>query len=187
MCILTSSESVDSLKKLAERLINRYEGVPPLLLYRDCCCKNGLSKYQSLFNRWDDLFVRLDIWHFMRRLPVGCTCVSESHPLYGTFMTQFSTSIFEWDESDVDFLMTAKKNEVSIPNPSQRRVRKAINKYELVKHCHRRTRGVEENLLLSLSPAIDNLGVTLFREEMRQIWDEQKVHVTCLCILQKVS
>ena len=68
--ILTSSESVAFLKKLAEGLMNRYEGAgqpPPLLLYtdRDCCCKTGLLKYQSLFNRWDDLLVRLHIWHFM--------------------------------------------------------------------------------------------------------------------------
>ena len=62
-----------------------------------------------------------------------------------------------------------------IPNPSQGGVRKAINKSELAKHCHRRTRGIAEtvklleNVLLSLSPATDTLGVPLFREEMRQI------------------
>ena len=85
--------------------------------------------------------------------------------------------------------MTAKKNEMieaGIPKLSERGVRKAINKSELAKHCHRRTRGVEEtvklmeNLLLSLSPATDTLGVPLFRQEMRQIWDEQKVYVACL-------
>ena len=101
-------------------------------------------------------------------------------------MTQLSTSIFEWDESDVDLLMSAKKNkmiEAGIPNPSEKG---AINKSELAKHCRRRTRGVEEtvklmeHLLLSLSPATDTLGVPLFRQEMRQIWDEQKVHVACL-------
>ena len=60
----------------------------PLVLYtdRDCCKKDEDSKYQRLFYRWDKLLVRLDSWHFMRRLSKACT--NESHPLYGTFMAK---------------------------------------------------------------------------------------------------
>lgn len=50
---------------------------------------------QILFSQWDGLQVRLDYWHFMKRL--GRACTSESHPLYGTFMMQLSSCIFEWD------------------------------------------------------------------------------------------
>ena len=104
--------------------------------------------------------MRLDIWHFMRRLARGCT--SESHPLYATFMSQLSGCIFEWDASDYDLLMSAKKGEliqVGLSRPSPTVVRKAVTKEELVRHCRRRTRGAKsttkliESLLLSLSLA----------------------------------
>ena len=88
--VLTASESWQSLQKLADGLIKRYQlaGQPsPKLLYtdRDCCSSEGPSKYLSLFSSWNGLEVRLDIWHWMRRMGAGCT--TESHPLYGTFMS----------------------------------------------------------------------------------------------------
>lgn len=142
---------------------------------------------QILFSQWDGLQVRLDIWHFMRRLARGCT--SESHPLYGTFMTQLSSCVFEWDEQDVDLLVSAKRGELrmaGIRDPSNSTVRKALTAKELARHCRRRTRGTEEtarlieSLLLSLSKSTDTLGVPLFREEMSEIWEEQQHHVPCL-------
>ena len=45
---------------------------------------------------------------------------------------------------------------------------------------HERTLELIEALLLTLSPATDTLGVPLFREEMRDIWKEQKHHVPCI-------
>ena len=68
-------------------------------------CQIPLS-LQTLFHKWDTIQVRLDIWHFMRRLGRGCT--SESHPLYGTFMSKLSSCIFEWDADDYDRLLSAK-------------------------------------------------------------------------------
>ena len=50
--------------------------------------------------------VRLDIWHFMRRLARGCS--TESHPLYGVFMAKLSSCIFEWDSEDYERLLEAK-------------------------------------------------------------------------------
>ncbi len=101
----------------------------PLVLYtdRDCCKKDEDSKYQRLFYRWDKLLVRLDSWHFMRRLSKACT--NESHPLYGTFMAKVSTAIFEWDANDMALLRSAKKNELQLAgvrNPSGDAVGKAI-------------------------------------------------------------
>ena len=61
------------------------------------------------------MLVRLDVWHFMRRLAVGCT--SESHPLYGMFMAKLSTAIFEWDPSDYGTLVRAKLGEVKSAAP----------------------------------------------------------------------
>ena len=190
--VLTDSEGIPALQKLADGLINRYSRAgqpPPVLLYtdRDCCCTNGPSKYQILFQKWDGIRVRLDIWHYIRRLAGGCS--TESHPLYGTFMAGLSACIFEWDSGDYQLLMQAKRAELiaaGIPNPSGDAVKKAIKKEELARHCRRKTRGVEqtmeliEELLLSLSTATDTLGVPLFKEEMTTIWEEQKKHVRCI-------
>ena len=97
MSVLTSSESVAALKPMATGLMHRYEEhnqPPPQVLYtdRDCCGRDNQSKYRVLFDKWD-LCVRLDVWHYMRRLANGCT--SESHPLYGMCMSRLSAAIFQ--------------------------------------------------------------------------------------------
>lgn len=131
--------------------------------------------------------MRLDVWHFMRRMAMGCT--SGSHPLYGTFMKKLSLCIFQWDPKDVDELREAKRRELmnaGVANPSPSAVTKALTKDEMARHCRRETRGTKEteelleSLLLSLSTATDSLGVPLLRSEMRDIWAEQKHHVKCL-------
>ena len=115
--VITASESTTSLKEMADGLMARYENAQenhPVALYtdRDCCSSTeNQSKYQVLFNKWENLIVRLDIFHYMRRFAIGCT--SESHPLYGTFMTQLSRSIFEWDSNDVAILRNAKWAEIA--------------------------------------------------------------------------
>ena len=68
-------------------------------------------------------------------------------------------------------------------NPSNSAVQKALCRQELQKHCCRRTRETEEtveaieSLLLALS---DALGMPLLREEMKDIWEEQRHHVKCI-------
>lgn len=123
----------------------------------------------------------------MRRLARGCT--SESHPLFGTFMIQLSNCIFEWDEQDVDLLLSAKRGELQvagIPNPTNTAVKSALTSKELARHCRRRTRGPDEavhlleTLLLNMSASTDTLGVPLFREEMQEIWKEQQKHLPCI-------
>ena len=115
---------------------------------RDCCSDFGSSKYRVLFEDWgEELRVRLDIWHFMRRLASGVT--SESCPLYGTLMSRLSMAIFEWDMGDYTSLPEAKKGELAasgISNPSEKAARKVITGEELLKHCWRRTGGVEERI-----------------------------------------
>eukprot|EP00794_Sanderia_malayensis_P021122 gene21122-23194_t len=114
-CVVTSSESLSSLQPMADGLMDRYAAAsvePPVVIYtdRDCCSASGLSKYQQLFNRWSSVEIRLDIWHFMRRLASGCC--TESHSLYSTFMSRISRCIFEWDSDDVDKLKQAKRGEL---------------------------------------------------------------------------
>ena len=190
--VLTESESAIGLQRMASGLVDRYcrSGKPrPLVLYtdRDCCTMEGLSKLNALFAGWDGLPVRLDVWHFMRRLAGGVT--SESHPLYGIFMQRLSGCIFEWDAQDHRLLLSAKKSMMvaaGMMSPSEVAVRKAVTRDELARHCRRKTRGTDatvtaiENLLLSLTGATDSLGVLLLKDEMTAIWAEQRKHVACL-------
>ena len=60
----------------------------------------------TLFCKWEEILVRLDIWHFMWRLARGCT--SKSHHLYGAFMPRLSSAIFGWDEEDYELLTSVK-------------------------------------------------------------------------------
>ena len=93
--VLTSSEGVPALQCMADGLTDQYERnnqLPPTVLYtdRDCCNSDGPSKFQVLFHKWD-LCVRMDIWHYMRRLASGCFtesthCMAPSCP---TFLQQF--------------------------------------------------------------------------------------------------
>ena len=76
-------------------LVQRYRlaGVPHSeIIYtgRGCCGSEGM---QEISSEWDDVHVRLDIWHFMRRIASGYT--AESHPLHGTFMDRLFQCIFE--------------------------------------------------------------------------------------------
>ena len=84
-----SSESTLSLQPLANGFVKHYLEAkvdPAKLLYtdRDCCSKNRPSKFEILVEAWDQMNVRLDMWHVMRCLSVEC-CL-ESHSLYGAFM-----------------------------------------------------------------------------------------------------
>lgn len=110
--LLTTSEGLSKSNRMADGLMERYsQGVqpPPLVLYtdRNCCKTNDLLKFQKLFQLWDNLPVRLDLWHFKRRLSKACT--NESHPLYGTFMAKISACIFEWDSGDMLQLKNVKR------------------------------------------------------------------------------
>lgn len=193
LSLLTTSESLSNLEKMAEGLMNRYTNAnqaDPVVLYtdRDCCKSRGeQSKYQVLFHRWEKLRVRLDCWHFMIRLSTVCS--NESHPLYGTFMKKISAAIFEWEPTDVEALRKAKRNELlltGIINPSPETVNRAVKKTELARHCRRRTRGKEktiqsiESVLLSLRNSTDCLGVPLFRDGEMDVWNVEKIHMECI-------
>lgn len=165
---------------------------PPVALYVDCaCCKeSGDTKLKARFSGWPDLIVRLDIWHFMRRLAVGCT--TDAHQLYPTFMARMSACIFEWDAGDVKKLREAKRAQLAEqgwPHLSERQLDRHITKAELELHCRRRTRGEEETIRL-LDQLIselmtdrgkDALGVPLLDPiRMEHIWRVQKRHVKCI-------
>jgi len=90
MSVLTAQEGA-GLDKMVDGLVKRYQqaGVdPPTVLYVDCgCCTDvGETKLKTRFRGWPDLMIRLGIWHYMRRIAMGCT--TDAHQLYPIFMSR---------------------------------------------------------------------------------------------------
>lgn len=193
--VLTAQEG-PALERMASGLVRRYSdaGVaPPQLLYVDCdCCRDGggQTKLKERFGGWPNLIVKLDIYHFMRRLASGCT--KDAHPLYPVFMAKLSSCIFQWDGGDVALLRQAKREQLrqeGVPGITDTLVDQQITKAELALHCRRRTRGEQqtvvmvEQLLNELMGAKgrDFLGVPLLdQERMQHIWQVQQRHVKCI-------
>ncbi|XP_064815580.1 uncharacterized protein LOC135531470 [Oncorhynchus masou masou] len=156
--VLTAAEG-EGLLPMAAGLMERYRlaGVaPPQLMYvdRDCCSSFGGSKTAAMFNDWDQLVVRLDIWHLMGRFASGVT--TESHQLYGPFMRQLSACIFEWDAGDVRRLLKAKRSEME-------------RKHGMVGLTEAEREGV------------DTLGIPLLDSiRIQAIWKEQRRHLHCI-------
>ena len=191
-----SAQEGPALDRMATGLICRYSNAgvaPPQLLYVDCdCCREGRgqTKLKERFGGWPDLIVKLDIYHFMRRLASGCT--KDAHPLYPVFMAKLSSCIFEWDRGDVALLRQAKREQLrqeGVPGITDTLVDQHITKDELALHCRRQTRGERqtvvmiEQLLNELMGAKgrDFLGVPLLdQERMQHIWQVQQRHVKCI-------
>lgn len=192
--VLTVSEDRASLAQLADGLMQRYTTngwKPPTLLYvdKDCCANERPSNFQILFHGWPELQVRLDVWHFMRRLAVGC--LTESHPLYAKFMSRLSSCLFTVDAADYNLLKTAKRAElvkrgVTGQGLSEHAVVANISRKEVLRHCKRATRGEEktieliDELLLTMNTRTNLLGEPLFSEHIDTIWQEERRHVKCL-------
>ncbi|KAI4827569.1 hypothetical protein KUCAC02_030957 [Chaenocephalus aceratus] len=190
MSVLTAGEGY-GLGPMVEGLINRYRmaGVtPPEVLYvdRDCC---GNTLLRRMFEEWNNMTIRLDIWHFMRRFAVGCS--TDSHQLYATFMSRLSHCIFMWDQDDLKAAKDAKRAELEAGgrHPSEADVLHSVSRSELALHCRRITRGTEETQaqIHRLIQAFDgdagrdSLGVPLINSaRMSEIIKSQWKHVACI-------
>ena len=189
--MLTVNEG-SGLDNMGNGLMRRYSeaGVtPPEVLYvdRDCC---SATKTKDLFSLWEKLVVRLDIWHFMRRIAVGCN--TEAHPLYSVFLSRLSQCIFQWCKDDLDLLKSAKKSKLQkqgIAEPSHAVIISKISKRELALHCRRQTRGIAQtammiyDLLLTFTgpQGCDSTGVPLLNSDrIWDIWDCQQRHIACI-------
>ena len=182
-----------ALEPLIRGITKRYEDAevtPPEILYVDSqCCGN--SPISGTFkSAWPNLHVRLDIWHFMRRLAVGVT--TDTHRLYATFMGQLSHCIFEWDHSDLTLLKKAKRSQMSlshIEGTSEEDIVRSLTRKELALHCRRSTRGEKETrkLIKSLlqmfdsNRGCDTMGVPLLHHDrIWEQWKKQKEHIPCI-------
>ena len=190
MSVLTAQEG-PGIDLMVAGLATRYQDAnlePPVALYIDCGCCD--AKTRERFSSWPDLVIRLDIWHFMRRLAGGCT--TDAHYLYGTFMARMSSCIFEWESEDVTLLQRAKRIQLERQGRvhlTTNDVMHHITKAEMALHCRRQTRGVGptrrllEDLLRELDGpgGRDTLGVPLLDSaRMWDIWKQQKTHLACI-------
>lgn len=194
--VLTTDEG-NGLDAMTAGLVERYRraGVsPPTVLYVDChCCKEaGDTKLKQRFGGWPGIIIRLDIWHFMRRLAGGVT--TDAHQLYPIFMARLSACIFEWDAEDLALLRRAKREQLTkegLPTASLTDVivDNCITKAELALHCRRRTRGTDNTIRLlgklieelSGPKGRDAMGVGLFEPvRIQHLWNIQKRHVGCI-------
>ncbi|XP_069383419.1 uncharacterized protein [Paralichthys olivaceus] len=201
MSVLTAQEGAE-LDLMAADLVKGYQQArvdPPVALYVDCgCCAEAEeTKLKARFSGWPALSIRLDIWHFMRRLALGCA--TDAHQLYPLFMSRLSACIFDWDATDLALLRVAKRQQLQsqgLSSITDTDLSKYLTREELALHCRRRTRGEEttvrllENLLQGLmgTNGNDSLGVPLFdRERIEHIWRVQKKHVKCIQDLPGVA
>ena len=142
-----------------------------------------------MFHDWKKLEVRLDAWHFLRRLACGCS--TDSHQLYGTFMAGLSAPLFAWEAGDLQRLRTAKRAELERQRrcpPSADDVDAAITRQELARHCRRRIRpeaDIDKDITALLATfggagGRDMTGLELLRPSMGRLWAEQRRHLPCL-------
>lgn len=142
-----------------------------------------------MFPEWVQMVVRLDVWHLMRRFAAGVVC--ESHQLYGAFMRQLSSSIFEWDAGDVRRLLEAKRSELEgrrgMVGLTDREVYSHLRRKEMA--LRRRTWGASETELLLIEmleifnseKGHDTLGIPLLDPVcIRAICQEQRRHHMCI-------
>ena len=129
-------------------VINRYTRAQvssPEIIYvdQDCCRASPLQQVLAA-SAWNTT-IRLDIWHFMRRIATGFT--TDTHQLYSCIMRLLSNCIFHWDEQNPSFLVKSKRNELTAQHlfvKSDADIMKRLSRYELAQHCRRKTRGVAE-------------------------------------------
>ncbi|XP_076869509.1 uncharacterized protein LOC143519694 isoform X3 [Brachyhypopomus gauderio] len=81
---------MDSTKKITKKLTGPAKGTAQWLtsVGNEKGQEVGETKLKTRFSGWPDVIVRLDIWHFMRRLATGCT--TDAHQLYPTFMSRLA-------------------------------------------------------------------------------------------------
>ena len=190
--VLTEKEG-SGIQSMANGLVQRYASAkqdPPSVMYTDiyCCSssdeRTGEGSIKDIFAAWPNMTVKLDPWHWMRRLARGMT--TDAHPLFGPFMSCFSACIFVWDDADLEFLKKAKKKEM------EKKKKRVLSDKDVVKemahHCRRRTRPTAE-IIEQIEKLIntfegdkgkDTLGTPLIGEKMREIWEKQKKHVQCI-------
>ncbi|XP_069389294.1 uncharacterized protein [Paralichthys olivaceus] len=123
------------------------------------------------FNK--DITIKLDVFHCMRRF--SRECVSEHHPLYGSFCQFLSAAFFVVDQRDMEKLKEAYMAcGISPANPTKQHVREHCRtKVPQPRELLRRV----EDVLHHFHSMKDVNDVLLFKPSMLKAWKIQCVHI----------
>ncbi|RVE58524.1 hypothetical protein OJAV_G00210220 [Oryzias javanicus] len=125
-----------------------------------------------------NITIKLDLSHCMRRFLREC--VSEHHPLYGSFAQFLSAAFSVVDQEDLQALKDAYRFcQIHPPNPTKQHIRQHCriripHPQELIK----RVEGVFQHFHLASDPN----GVPLFKPSMLKVWRIQRVHILRGCL-----
>ena len=134
------------------------------------------SASRTKFN--NDITIKLDLFHCMRRL---CReCVSEHHPLYSSFCKFLSAAFMVVDQSDLEKLKEAYTFcGISPANPTKQHIRE---------HCRTKVPQPREllqrveDVLHHFYLAKDINNVPLFKASMLKVWRIQRIHILRGCL-----
>ncbi|XP_076836024.1 uncharacterized protein LOC143481763 [Brachyhypopomus gauderio] len=174
--VLTAGEG-EGLLPMCVKLMERYQRAgedPPQLLYvdQDCCSTTG--KAAAMFHAWDQLVVRLDVWHFMRRLsPMTATsCTASSWAASPSASSNGMQRMWPRGQAVGAREAPRSRGHLTDATSSSRPTAK-----ELAWHCRHRTHGAQaseeliQELLEDFMDRTDSMGIRLLdQEKMEDIW-----------------
>ncbi|XP_074467496.1 uncharacterized protein LOC141753071 [Sebastes fasciatus] len=196
--VLTCEESTQKLEPMCRGVMERFRlanrPVPKILYVdRGCCCEQGPTSVETLFQPWVDngMVVRLDIFHWIHRFDAAIR--TESHCKYAVFKSALAGAVLAYNCTDLELLIKA----VRAKDPSTMKsvsdedvVRCYISREQLKHHVRRVTLGAQETFrLIHLAieelkgPAgLDESGVSLFKspEAIDEMWAGQQRHLECI-------
>ncbi|XP_053092416.1 uncharacterized protein LOC117599093 isoform X2 [Pangasianodon hypophthalmus] len=126
----------------------------------------------------EDIIVKLDLFHCMRRFTREC--VSEHHPLYSSFCHFLSAAFSVVDQSDLEKLKNAYRFcGIEPANPTKQHIREHCR--TKVPHPRELVQRVEE-VLQHFHLAKDPNNILLFKPSMLKVWWIQRVHILRGCL-----
>ncbi|XP_052390539.1 uncharacterized protein LOC127938152 [Carassius gibelio] len=126
----------------------------------------------------EDMVVKLDLCHCMRRFTREC--VSEHHPLYGSFCQFLSSAFSVVDQGDLEKLKNAYRFcGIEPANPTKLHIREHCR--TKVPHPRELVQRVEE-VLHHFYLAKDPNNIFLFKPTMLKLWWIQRIHILRGCL-----
>lgn len=196
--VVTCEESTECLKSMCQEVMDRFQQASqpvPKILYvdRGCCCAQGPTAMETLFQTWVDsgMVVRLDLFQWIHRFDAAIR--TDSHSKYTVFKSALAGAVLAYNRADLELLIKAVRAQDLTAFGSvadEDMVRLYVSREQLKHHVRRVTLGVQETFQL-IQRAIDELkgpagmdqsGVSLFKstEAIDGVWEAQQRHLECI-------
>ncbi|XP_056319082.1 uncharacterized protein si:ch211-243p7.3 [Danio aesculapii] len=196
--VVTCEDSTECLKPMCKGLMDRFQQANqpvPKILYvdRGCCCAQGPTAVETLFQTWVDsgMVVRLDLFHWIHCFDAAVR--TDSHSKYTVFKSALAGAVLACNRADLELLIKAVRAQDLTAFDSvadEDMVRLYVSREQLKHHVRRVTLGAQETFQL-IQRAIDELkgpagmdqsGVSLFKstEAIDGVWEAQQRHLECI-------